>query len=60
MADEDDEVAGGPRSREHGGGVVGGRLDPDERPAAAGEIIVLNVDDDQSAIGHGLNPFGLG
>src|SRR5262249_20824249 len=52
VADVDDQVARRAGRGQHPGRVVGRGFDPAQRPFTAGEVIVLDVDQDQRSLRH--------
>src|SRR5262249_42909371 len=52
VPDVDHQVAGGTRRRQDLRRVVRGGLDPAECPFAAGEVVILDVDQDQRSLRH--------
>ncbi|MNV72860.1 hypothetical protein D3C71_1659780 [compost metagenome] len=52
MPDMDYQIATFSRSVQQPDGVVGGLIGAVERPFAAGEIVVLDIDDDQRLLAH--------
>src|SRR5262249_34972041 len=51
-ADVDDQIAGRAGRGQHPGRVIGRGFDPAQRPFAAGEVVVLDVDQDQRSLRH--------
>ena len=57
VPDVDDQVAGRASRGQHPRRVVGRGLDPAQCPFTAGEVVILNVDQDQRSLRHVSLPW---